>query len=128
MPPKNKPNLKPRAAGPKTGLKTGPEPPIDAIDAWPATITKKQIEDVKDQLRMKEKEKAELKDYQEVEKKVFKQKIRHLLYENQLHISTLKEEAERAYMAKRDEYRQEEVNAQRHVRDIKLMDRNKTCD
>lgn len=86
-------------------------------------LTKKEIEETKVKLRAKEQEKAELQDHQEIEKKVFKQKIRHLLYENQLHLSTLKEEAERAYMAKRDEYRQKEVDAQRDIRDVKQMDR-----
>lgn len=81
-------------------------------------ITKDQIDEIKEKLRMKAQEKGELEDHQEIEKKVFKQKIRHLLYENQLHLSTLKEEAERAYIAKGDEYREKEIYALRDVRDI----------
>lgn len=131
----------------KKGKKIVAEPPpletIDGREVWLATdalekaktmrnyfqmekdrivafwdITKTQIEDLKEKLRMKAQEKAELQDHQEIEKKVFKQKIRHLLYENQLHLSTLKEEAERGYIAKGDEYRQKEIFAMRDVRDI----------
>lgn len=84
-------------------------------------ITKKQLEDIEAELRHKEQEKAELSERQEIEKKVFKQKIRHLLYENQLQVSSLSEEAERALLAKEEEYRQLENNARRGVRDVKLM-------
>lgn len=145
-------NGKKAPAGKKGEKKIAPEPePIETVDGrevWLATdaldkvkamrnyfqmekdrifsfweITKKQIEDVKEKLRLKEQEKAELLDHQEIEKSVFKQKIRHLLYENQYHLSTLKEEAERAYMAKKEEYREKEVNAASEIRDIKSMNR-----
>lgn len=140
-----------KAPGGKKGKEVVAPPPIETIDGrevWLATdalekvkamrnyfqlekdrifafweITKHQITEVKEKLRMKDQEKAELIDYQNIEKNVFKQKIRHLLYENQLHLSSLKEEAERAYMAKKDDYRQLELNAEKDIQSVKQMDR-----
>lgn len=86
-------------------------------------LSKKQLEDVKEKLREKEQCKAELEDRHDIVKKVFKQKIRHLLYEHQLQLSSAKEEAERSLMAKEEEYRQLENSRRRNIRDAKLFDR-----
>ncbi|CCW62038.1 unnamed protein product [Phytomonas sp. EM1] len=86
-------------------------------------ISKKQLDDVKERLREKNQEKLMMMDRHEVEKKIFEQKIRHLLYENQLQLSSSREEAERALVEKQEAYRQIESDAMRDVKDVKLLNR-----
>ncbi|KPA86101.1 trypanin-like protein [Leptomonas pyrrhocoris] len=86
-------------------------------------ISKKDLEEVKEALREKEQEKQEHTERHAVEKEVFKQKIRHLLYENQLELSSMKEEAHRALVNKVEEYRAAESSISRDLRDAKLADR-----
>ncbi|KAG5467295.1 hypothetical protein CUR178_00937 [Leishmania enriettii] len=86
-------------------------------------ISKKELLDTKESIREKEQEKAELAERHEVEKQIFKQKIRHLLYENQVQLSMMKEEAERALTSREEEYRAKESNVARNLRDTKLADR-----
>lgn len=86
-------------------------------------VTRRQLDESRDRLREREQDRAELTERQEIEKKVFKQKIQHLLYENQLQVSSLKEEAERALLSRGEEHRQLENNARRGVRDAKLAGR-----
>lgn len=86
-------------------------------------ISKRELEDIKESIREKEQEKAEQAERHEVEKQIFKQKIRHLLYENQVQLSTMKEEAQRALTSREEEYRTKESNAARNLRDTKLADR-----
>ncbi|KAG5466756.1 hypothetical protein LSCM1_00933 [Leishmania martiniquensis] len=132
----------------KSGTAAVAAPPVDGKDIWLATdalqktnamrnyfqlerdriiafwnISKKELLDTKESLREKQQEKAELADRHEVEKQIFKQKIRHLLYENQVQLSIMKEEAERALTSREEEYRAKESNAARSLRDTKLADR-----
>lgn len=86
-------------------------------------VSKKQLDELRHRGREREQEKEALRQRHAIEKKVFVQKIRHLLYENHLHLSSLKEEAERTLMAKEDAYRQIENNSLRDVREVKLMNR-----
>ena len=55
-------------------------------------ITKKELEDRKAELRNKDREMEELEERHQVEIKVYKQKVKHLLYEHQNNVSQLKEE------------------------------------
>ena len=48
------------------------------------------------ELRNKDREMEELEERHQVEIKVYKQKVKHLLYEHQNNVSQLKEEQERA--------------------------------
>lgn len=86
-------------------------------------ISKKELEEVRENLREKEQEKQEHIERHAVEKEVFKQKIRHLLYENQLELSNMKEEAQRALVNKEEKYRAAESAISRDLRDTKLADR-----
>ncbi|EPY27889.1 trypanin-like protein [Strigomonas culicis] len=86
-------------------------------------ITKRQLEDAEESLRARESQKAEELERHAVELSVFKQKIRNLLYTNQMQMATMKEEAERALQAKEDEYRQLERIARQHLREVKVLDR-----
>ncbi|RNF20202.1 trypanin-like protein [Trypanosoma conorhini] len=133
---------KPNAAAPDA-----PPPPIpDGRELWLATdalqktkalrnyfqlerdriisfweVSKKELEELRTELRRREDEKAEAAERQEVETKVFKQKIRHMMYEHQLQISEMTGEAERTLAIREEEYRQKERNAGSEIRDAKLM-------
>ncbi|KAG8345420.1 putative Growth arrest specific micro tubule binding [Trypanosoma vivax] len=84
-------------------------------------ISKRQLEELKIACRQREREKAETVERHEVEKKVFKQKIRHMLYEHQLQLSEITSEAERTLVAREEEYRQKERNAAKEIHDRRLM-------
>ncbi|RNF07122.1 trypanin-like protein [Trypanosoma rangeli] len=89
------------------------------ISFW--EVSKKELEELKTELRQREDEKAEAEERQDVETKVFKQKIRHMMYEHQLQLSEMTSEAERTLAIREEEYRQKERNAGREMRDAKLM-------
>ncbi|CBZ30729.1 trypanin-like protein [Leishmania mexicana MHOM/GT/2001/U1103] len=146
MPPKGKSAV--RSGGAAASASPVAAPQVDGKDIWLATdalqktnamrnyfqlerdriiafwnISKRELEDIKESIREKEQEKAEQAERHEVEKQIFKQKIRHLLYENQVQLSTMKEEAQRALTSREEEYRTKESNAARNLRDTKLADR-----
>lgn len=123
-------------------------PPVDGKEIWLATdalqktnamrnyfqlerdriiafwnISKKELEGLRESIREKVQAKAEQAERHEVEKQIFKQKIRHLLYENQVQLSTMKEEAQRALTSREEEYRAKEANVAGSLRDTKLADR-----
>ena len=97
----------------------------DKINAfW--EITKREIESVKAALRNKDREKAEMTERHQVEMKVYKQKIRHILYEHKVHIANMKMEAERALKNKQEEHRLKEEEVRTDRQDIKrcIVNRN----
>ena len=64
-------------------------------------ITKRQLEEKKAELRNKEREMEEAEERHQVEIKVYKQKVKHLLYEHQNNITELKAESEYVLVAER---------------------------
>merc|ERR1739848_828166 len=56
-------------------------------------ITRRQLEQSKAQLRNKDREMEDAEERHQVEIKVYKQKVKHLLYENQQNISEIRGEA-----------------------------------
>ena len=56
-------------------------------------ITKRQLEEKKAELRNKDREMEEVEERHQVEIKVYKQKVKHLLYEHQNNIAELKAES-----------------------------------
>ncbi|KEG14397.1 putative trypanin-related protein [Trypanosoma grayi] len=133
------------AASPATGV-PAPPPPPEGRELWLATdalqktkamrnyfqlerdriinfweVSKKQLEELKALLRQREHEKEENQERHEVEKKVFKQKIRHMLYEHQLQLAEMSSEAERTLAIREEEYRQKERDAGREIHDAKLI-------
>ena len=56
-------------------------------------ITKRQLEEKKAESRNKEREMEEAEERHQVEIKVYKQKVKHLLYEHQNNITELKAES-----------------------------------
>ena len=67
-------------------------------------ISKKELDSTKAALRNKEREKDEMRERHQVEMKVYKQKVRHLLYEHKVQVAQLKTEAERALKNKLEEH------------------------
>merc|ERR1711988_998127 len=83
-------------------------------------ITKKDLEDKKSELRNKDREMEEMEERHQVEIKVYKQKVKHLLFEHQNNIATLKSEGERALKLQQDERRQREAELKKDKRSLKL--------
>ncbi|GMH42905.1 hypothetical protein BSKO_10827 [Bryopsis sp. KO-2023] len=68
-------------------------------------ITKKELEDRKAELRNKDREVEEMEERQQVEIKVYKQKVKHLLYEHQNSITGLKSDMELGLKLQQDDFR-----------------------
>lgn len=83
-------------------------------------ITKKELEDRKAELRNKDREMEELEERHQVEIKVYKQKVKHLLYEHQNNVAQLKEAGELALKLQQEEHRQHESQSKRDQRSLKL--------
>jgi len=83
-------------------------------------ISKKELEDRKAELRNKDREMEELEERHQVEIKVYKQKVKHLLYEHQNNVSQLKEEQERALKLQLEEHRLREAESKKDKRSLKL--------
>jgi coproporphyrinogen III oxidase len=62
----------------------------------------------------------EMEERHQVEIKVYKQKVKHLLYEHQNNITTLKADGELALKLQQDEFRKREGELGRDKRDLKL--------
>ncbi|KAG2423813.1 hypothetical protein HXX76_014973 [Chlamydomonas incerta] len=91
----------------------------DKINAfW--EITKKDLEDRRAELRNKDREMEEMEERHQVEIKVYKQKVKHLLYEHQNNITTLKADGELALKLQQDEYRHREGDLGKDKRNLKL--------
>ena len=83
-------------------------------------ITKKELEDKKSELRNKDREMEELEERHQVEIKVYKQKVKHLLYEHQNNVTTLKADAEVALKQQQDEFRRRSGELSKDKRSLKL--------
>lgn len=59
-------------------------------------ISKKELEDRRAELRNKDREMEEMEERHAVEIKVYKQKVKHLLYEHQNNVAALKADGEAA--------------------------------
>ncbi|XP_077317066.1 dynein regulatory complex subunit 4 [Lithobates pipiens] len=73
-------------------------------------ITRRQLEDKKSELRNKDREMEEAEERHQVEIKVYKQKVKHLLYEHQSNLSELKADGSVAMkLAHQDHHTQESL-------------------
>ncbi|KAG2494699.1 hypothetical protein HYH03_007215 [Edaphochlamys debaryana] len=91
----------------------------DKINAfW--EISKKDLEDRKAELRNKDRETEEMEERHQVEIKVYKQKVKHLLYEHQNNITTLKADGELALKLQQDDFRKRETDLGKDKRNLKL--------
>jgi len=83
-------------------------------------VEKKNLEDKKAELRNKERELQDLEEKHQVEIKVYKQRVKHLLYEHQDEITQLKTESETALKLAQDEHRGGEAELKSDRRALKL--------
>jgi myosin heavy subunit len=88
-------------------------------------ITKKDLEQSKAELRNKDREIEEQQEQHQVELKVYKQKVRHLLYEQKITIDRLKIEAENALKLQADEFRQKQAQLKEDKRALKHLMKSK---
>ena len=83
-------------------------------------VEKKNLEDKKSELRNKERELQDLEEKHQVEIKVYKQRVKHLLYEHQDEITQLKTESETGLKLAQDEHREGEAELKSDRRALKL--------
>lgn len=90
----------------------------DKINAfW--EITKRELEDRRAELRNKDREMEEMEERHQVEIKVYKQKVKHLLYEHQNNITVIKADGEYALKLQSDEFQQREQSLDTDKRRLK---------
>ncbi|KAF1784287.1 S-adenosyl-L-methionine-dependent methyltransferase [Phytophthora cactorum] len=83
-------------------------------------VEKKNFEDRKAELRNKERERQDLEEKHQVEIKVYKQRVKHLLYEHQNEITKLKKEMEQSLKLSQDDYRGNERELKTDKRRLKF--------
>jgi len=83
-------------------------------------ITKKELEDLRANLRVKDREMEELEERHQMEIKVYKQKVKHLLYEHQSNISSLKTDGEAQLKEQSELHRDREGELHKDKRSLKL--------
>ncbi|PAA78994.1 hypothetical protein BOX15_Mlig031513g3, partial [Macrostomum lignano] len=83
-------------------------------------ITKRQLEEKKAELRNKDREMEDAEERHQLEIKVYKQKVKHLLYEHQNNISELKAENTVQLKLAQDEHRDEESELKKDKRRLKV--------
>jgi chromosome segregation ATPase len=83
-------------------------------------VEKKRVEDLRAKLRNKERELQDLEEKNQVEIKLYKQRLKHLLHENQYDIAQKKIEAEVALKMAQDDDRESEMDVKKDRRVLNL--------
>ncbi|BFZ19425.1 hypothetical protein BsWGS_22464 [Bradybaena similaris] len=83
-------------------------------------ITKRQFEEKKAELRNKDREMEDAEERHQIEIKVYKQKVKHLLYEHQNNISELKAEGVVAMKLAQDNHGSSEMELRKDKRSLKV--------
>ncbi|CAD5124276.1 DgyrCDS12568 [Dimorphilus gyrociliatus] len=83
-------------------------------------ITKRQLEEKKAELRNKDREMEDAEEQYHIEIKVYKQKVKHLLYEHQNKIAELKAESAVALKITQEEHRKEESDLRKLKRNLRV--------
>merc|ERR1712198_480800 len=83
-------------------------------------ITKRQLDELRAELRNKDREMEDAEERHQVEIKVYKQKVKHLLYEHQNNISELKAESAVALKLAQDDHRGQEGELRKDKRSLKV--------
>lgn len=83
-------------------------------------ITKRQLEEKKAELRNKDREMEDAEERHQIEIKVYKQKVKHLLYEHQNNIAELKAEKAAALELAQKEHRVNEQDFRTDKRSLKV--------
>ena len=87
-------------------------------------VEKKKLEDKRVELRNKERELQDLEEKHQVEIKIYKQRLKHLLYEHQNELTHKKTEAEKALKMAQDDDRENEsdIKEDRRLLNIQLKE------
>ncbi|KAI8929793.1 growth arrest-specific protein 8 [Entophlyctis helioformis] len=83
-------------------------------------ITKNELQSAKAELQNKDRELEELEEKHQVEIKVYKQKVKHLLYEYQNNVAHLQADSERALQLDQEEHLSREQQLKKDKRALKL--------
>merc|ERR1712098_486459 len=83
-------------------------------------ITKRQLEEKKAELRNKDREMEDAEERHQIEIKVYKQKVKHLLYEHQNNISELKAEGLVSLKQAQDGHNSSEMDLRKDKRSLKV--------
>ncbi|XP_036922361.1 dynein regulatory complex subunit 4 [Sturnira hondurensis] len=83
-------------------------------------ITRRQLEEKKAELRNKDREMEEAEERHQVEIKVYKQKVKHLLYEHQNNLTEMKAEGTVAMKLAQKEHRTQEGALRKDMRALKV--------
>ncbi|XP_041375322.1 dynein regulatory complex subunit 4-like [Gigantopelta aegis] len=83
-------------------------------------ITKRQLEEKKAELRNKDREMEDAEERHQVEIKVYKQKVKHLLYEHQNNIAELKAEGTVSIKLAQDGHQNDEMELRKDKRALKV--------
>jgi len=86
-------------------------------------ITKRQFDEKKAELRNKDREMEDAEERHQIEIKVYKQKVKHLLYEHQNNISELKTESSIALKRAQEEHRGQEADLRKDKRSLKVINK-----
>merc|ERR1719370_1189440 len=86
-------------------------------------ITKRQFDEKKAELRNKDREMEDAEERHQIEIKVYKQKVKHLLYEHQNNISELKTESSIALKRAQEEHRDQESDLRKDKRSLKVINK-----
>lgn len=84
-------------------------------------ITKRQHDESKALLRNKDREMEDMEERHQVEIKVYKQKVKHLLYEHQNNITELKADGTLTLKLEQDEHRGSEAELRKDKRSLKIQ-------
>ncbi|XP_042311208.1 dynein regulatory complex subunit 4 isoform X2 [Sceloporus undulatus] len=83
-------------------------------------ITRRQLDEKKAELRNKDREMEEAEERHQVEIKVYKQKVKHLLYEHQNNLTELKAEGTVSMKLAQKDHRSQEMELRKDMRTLKV--------
>jgi hypothetical protein len=86
-------------------------------------VEKKKLEDKRAELRNKDRELQDVEEKHQVEIKIYKQRLKHLLHEHQHEITVKKTEAEKALKMLQDDDREQEVDIKQDRRTLNITRR-----
>ena len=86
-------------------------------------ITKRQLDETRAELRNKDREMEDAEERHQIEIKVYKQKVKHLLYEHQNNISELKTESSIALKRAQEDHRLQESELRKDKRALKVANK-----
>ena len=86
-------------------------------------ITKRQLDETRAELRNKDREMEDAEERHQIEIKVYKQKVKHLLYEHQNNITELKAESSIALKRAQEEHRLQESELRKDKRSLKVANK-----